>query len=163
MDRFDNEMPDRARSVVKRLVTIMNGNNNLFNIIGGPIKIIEIIGIVVVDIEPKGCLINYNMDPTIGTDTVFATTGTALEINNDVPGVLYTWDGVMNNNLVATDSGVFLGTPANTDGSTDQAGQLICPAGSLELAAVVSTSATGTIDFFLRYLPLLPGARIEPV
>ena len=163
MDRFDNEMPDRAKSVWKRLVTIVSGNNNLFNIIGGPIKLIEIIGIVVVDIEPKSCLINYNMDPTIGTDTVFGTDGTALEINNDVPGVLYTWDGIINNDLVATDSGVALGLPAPTDGSTDKSGSLICPAGSLELAAVVATSATGTIDFFLRYLPLLPGVRIEPV
>ncbi len=163
MDRFDNEMPDRAKSVTKRLTTILNGNNNLFNIIGGPVKIIEIIGIVVVDIEPKSCLINYNMDPTIGTDTVFGTDGTALEINNDVPGVLYTWDGVINNDLIATDSGVFLGSPAPVDGSTDQHGSLICPVGSLELAAVVATSATGTIDFYVRYEPLIPGARIEAV
>lgn len=164
MDRFDNEMPDRSKSVRKRLVTIVNGNNNLFNIIGGPIKLIEIIGIVAVQIEAKGCLINYNMDPTSPAgDTAFATDGTALEINNDAVGTIYTWDGVMNNDLVATTNGVFLGTPANTDGQTDQAGSLICPAGSLELAAVVATSATGTIDFYLRYLPLLPGARIEPV
>ncbi len=56
MDRFDNEMPDRAKSVTKRLTTIMSGNNNLFNIIGGPVKIIEIIGIVVVDSKKRSML-----------------------------------------------------------------------------------------------------------
>lgn len=164
MDRFDNEMPDRAKSVTKRLTTILSGNNNLFNIIGGPVKITEIIGIVAVQIQGKSCLINYNMDPTSPAgDTAFGTDGTALEINADAVGTIYTWDGVMNNDLVATTNGVFLGTPANTDGSTDQAGNLICPAGSLELAAVVATSATGTIDFYVRYEPLVPGARIEAV
>ena len=164
MDRFDNEMPDRGKSVTKRLTTILSGNNNLFNIIGGPIKIIEIIGIVAVQIEGKSCLINYNMDPiSPAGDTVFGTDGTALEINGDLIGTLYTWDGIVDNDLVATTNGVALGTPAPTDGSTDKSGQLICPAGSLELAAVVATSATGAIDFYLRYVPLVPGARIEAV
>jgi hypothetical protein len=155
MGRFDNKMPDRGKSVTKRLTTILNGNNNLFNIIGGPVKIIEIIGIVAVQIEGKSCLINYNMDPTSPAgDTAFGTDGTALEINGDTVGTLYTWDGVIANDLTATANGVALGIGG--------AG-LICPAGSLELAAVVVTSATGTIDFYVRYVPLIPGARIEAV
>lgn len=155
MDRFDNEMPDKGRSVTKRLTTILNGNNNLFNIVGGPVKIIEIVGIVAVQIEAKSCLINYNMDPTSPAgDTAFATDGTALEINADAVGTIYTWNGVIANDLVATTNGVALG----------MSGQgLICPAGSLELAAVVVTSATGSIDFYVRYVPLIPGARIEAV
>jgi hypothetical protein len=153
--RFDNEMPDKEASVWKRLTTIVNGNNNLFNIIGGPIKLIEIIGIVAVQIEAKSCLINYNMDPTSPAgDTPFGTDGTALEINGDAVGTLYTWDGVIANDLTATTNGVALGIAG--------AG-LICPAGSLELAAVVATSATGTIDFYVRYQPLIAGARIEAV
>lgn len=156
MDRFDNEMPDRAKSVTKRLVTIVSGLNNLFNIIGGPVKIIEIIGIVAVQIEGKSTLINYNMDPTSPAgDTVFATDATALEINGDTIGTLYTWGGVVGTDLAVAANGVAIGM-ANGSG-------LICPAGSLELAAVVVTSATGTIDFYLRYVPLLPGVRVEPV
>lgn len=133
------------------LTTILNGNNNIFTI-SGTVKIIEIVGIVTTEIEGKACEINYNMDPTSPAgDTVFGTDGTALEINGDTVGALYTWDGVIANDLTATDNGVALGMPAPT---------LIVPAGSLELAAVVSTSATGAITFTVRYKPLTPGATI---
>lgn len=141
------------RCVTKSLTSIVNGNNNLFVVAGGPIQIIEIIGIVTTTaIEAKSCLINYNMDPTTPAgDTVFGTDGTALEINGDAVGALYTWDGVIANDLTATDNGVALGVAAPT---------LIVPAGSLELAVVVATSATGQIDFYLRYKPLVPGAIV---
>lgn len=139
--------------VTKSLTSIVNGNNDLFVVAGGPIKIIELFGIVTTTaIEGKSALINYNMDPTIPAgDTVFGTDGTALEINGDTVGALYTWDGVIANDLTATDNGVALGMPAPT---------LIVPAGSLELAVVVATSATGQIDFFLRYKPMVPGAIV---
>jgi hypothetical protein len=139
--------------VSKALATIVNGNNNLFTVAGGPVKIIEIVGYVTAEIEGKSCLINYNFDPTNpATDTVFATTGTALEINADAIGTLYTWNGVVANNLVATTNGVALGLPTYSG--------IILPTGSLELAAAVSTSATGTITFYVRYKPLLPGATM---
>jgi len=91
---------------------------------------------------------------------VFGTDGTALEINADAVGALYTWDGIIDNDLVATDNGVALGLPAPTDGSTDKSGSLVVPVGSLEFAAVVATSATGQINFYLRYEPLIPGAIV---
>lgn len=151
-----------AKSVTKVLSGITNGLQDLFVVAGGPVKIIELIGIVTTTaIEGKGCLINYSFDPTIPAgDTVFGTDGTALEINADAVGALYTWDGIINNDLVATDNGVALGLPAPTDGSTDKSGSLIVPAGSLEMAAVVATSATGQINFYLRYEPLIPGAVV---
>lgn len=140
------------KCISKTLTTIVNGNNNLFTVAGGPIKIIEIVGIVDTVIEAKSCLINYNMDPTSPAgDTVFGTDGTALEINADAVGTLYTWDGVVATDLTATTNGVALGVPAPT---------LIVPAGSLELAAVVATSATGAITFYLRYKPMIPGAIV---
>lgn len=142
------------------LTTIVNGINDLFTI-SGTVKIIELVGIVTTVIESKSCLINYNVNPTIPAgDTVFGTDGTALEINADNPGVLYTWSGEIAADLIATDNGVFLGLPAPLDGNTKQLGALIVPAGSLELAAVVSTSATGAITFTIRYQPLTPGATI---
>jgi hypothetical protein len=151
-----------AKCVTKVLNGITNGLNDLFVVAGGPVKIVELIGIVTTTaIEAKSVLINYSMDPTVPAgDTAFATDGTALEINADAVGALYTWDGIIDNDLVATDNGVALGLPAPTDGSTDQSGSLIVPAGSLELAAVVATSATGQINFYLRYEPLIPGAVV---
>ena len=128
--------------VSKTLTTIANGNNDLF-VVSGTCKIVEIVGIVSTEIEAKSCLINYNMDPTSPAgDTAFATDGTALEINADAVGTLYTWDGVVANDLTATTNGVAIGM-ANDTG-------LVVPAGSIELAAVVATSATGAITFHCR-------------
>ena len=148
----ETQVDMEEKCTVSVLTTIVNGNNNLFTVAGGPIKIIEIVGIVTTVIEAKACEINYNMDPTSPAgDTAFATDGTALEINNDAVGALYTWNGVVAADLVATDNGVALGMPAPT---------LIVPAGSLEVAAVVSTSATGAITFYIRYKPMVPGAIV---
>jgi hypothetical protein len=142
-----------VKSASKALTTILNGNNDIFVVAGGPVKIIELIGIVTTQIEAKSCLINYNMDPTTPAgDTAFGTDGTALEINADAVGTLYTWDGVIANDLTATTNGVALGVAAYSG--------LVVPAGSLELAAVVATSATGQITFYIRYEPLVSGATV---
>jgi len=134
-------------SISYELSGITNGNNNLFTVSGGPIKILEIVAYVTTEIEGKSCLINYNIDPTTpATDTAFATDGTALEINADAVGTLYTWDGVLANDLTATTNGVALGNAALSG--------LVVPAGSIELAAVVATSATGAITIYMRYIPL---------
>jgi len=134
-------------AISKTVTTIMSGNNNLFVVSGGPIKILEITAYVSTVIEAKSCLINYNIDPTLpATDTPFATDTTALEINADAADTLYTWDGVIANDLTATTNGVALGVAALSG--------LIVPAGSIELAAVVSTSATGAITVYMRYIPL---------
>jgi hypothetical protein len=135
------------KAVQKTLTTIVNGNNNLFTVSGGPVKVIEIVAYVATGIESKSCKINYNFDPTDpATDTVFGTDGDALEINGDLVGALYTWNGVVAADLIATDAGVALGL------TTDSG--IILPPGSLELAAVVSTSASGAITFYVRYMPL---------
>jgi hypothetical protein len=140
-------------AISKTVTTLMSGNNNLFVVAGGPIKILEITAYVTTEIEGKSCLINYNIDPTApATDTVFGTDGTALEINADAVGTLYTWDGVVANDLTATTNGVALGLAAFSG--------LIVPAGSIELAAVVATSATGAITVYMRYIPLSTSSTV---
>jgi hypothetical protein len=139
--------------ITKTLTTIMNGNNDLFVVAGGPVKIVEIVGYVTTEIQAKSCVINYNIDPTTpATDTAFATSGAGLEINADAVGTLYTWNGVIANDLTATTNGVALGNAAYSG--------LIVPVGSIELAAVVSTSATGAITFYMRYIPLSPSSVV---
>jgi len=143
-------------TVSTTLTTIVNGNNNLFAVTGGPVKILEIVAYVATGIEAKSCLINYNIDPTTPAgDTVFGTDGTALEVNADAAGTLYTWDGVIANDLTATTNGVALGNAALSG--------LVVPIGSIELAAVVSTSATGAITISIRYIPLVVGAVVTAV
>jgi hypothetical protein len=143
----------RAHAVSKTISTIANGNNNLFVVAGGPIKIIEIVGYVATEIGAESCLINYNIDPTApATDTVFGTDGTALEINADAVGTLYTWTGVVAADLVATTNGVALGLPTYSG--------IIVPAGSIELAAVHDGTCAGAITVYMRYVPLASGATV---
>lgn len=145
--------PVQEMAVSKTLTTIASGVNGLFTVAGGPIKILEIVGYVATEIEAKSCLINYNINPTApATDTVFGTDATALEINADAVGTLYTWDGVVANDLTAVTNGVAIGTAAYSG--------LIVPPGGIELAAVVATSATGAINFYMRYIPLSTGVTV---
>ncbi len=128
---------------------------NLFQVTGGPIIIRDIVGVVTTTIVATGCLINYNIDPIApATDTVFGTDGTALEINNDAIGAVYTWDGVIATDLTATDNGVVL-----TQG-TDVANGLLCPIGMIELAATATNA--GVIKFYIVYSPLSPLSVVTP-
>ena len=128
---------------------------NLFQVTGGPIIIRDIVGVVTTEIVGTGCLINYNIDPIApATDTVFGTDGTALEINGDAVGTVYTWDGVIATDLVATTNGVVL-----TQG-TDVSNGILCPIGMIELAATATNA--GVIKFYIIYSPLSPLSVVTP-
>jgi len=143
----------KEKSVSKEISTITNGNHDLFVVAGGPIKILEIVAYVTTEIGAEGNLVNYNIDPTTpATDTVFGTDGTALETNADAVGTLYTWDGVVANDLTATTNGVALGVAAESG--------IIVPAGSIELACANDGSVDGAITVYMRYIPLASGVTV---
>lgn len=136
-----------TKSISTSIATIAANEDVLFTVAGGPIKIIEIVGIVTGTIQAQSTLINYNVAVTTPSgDVVFGTDGTALEINADAAGTLYTWDGVIANDLTATTSGVALGLAS---GATTG---LIVPPGDIELSS--TAASTGTITFYMRYQPL---------
>jgi hypothetical protein len=139
--------PIQEYSIKASITTIASGEDVLFTVAGGPIKVVEIIGIVTGVIQAQSTLINYNVAVTTPAgDVVFGTDGTALEINADAAGTLYTWNGVIANDLVATTSGVALGLASGTTTG------LIVPPGDIELSS--TAASTGTIDFYMRYIPL---------
>jgi len=147
----------------KSLVGIAHGLQNLF-VVSGLIKITELVGIVKTEIQGASILINYSFDPTSPAgDTVFGTDGTAMEINADAVGTLYTWTGRIAIDLTPTTNGVAIGMGSSTGvDNADSNPSLIVPAGSLELAAVTAggTAKTGDIDFYIRYKPLVAGANV---
>jgi hypothetical protein len=143
----------REQSISKAITTIANGNNDLFVVAGGPIKVLEIVAYVDTEIGAESVLINYNINPTApAADTAFATDGTALEINADAVGTVYTWDGVIDNDLTATTNGVALGLAAYSG--------LVVPAGSIELTAAHDGTADGAITVYMRYVPLASGVTV---
>lgn len=139
--------PAAEKCIKASITTIASGQDVLFTVAGGPIKIIEIVGICTGVIQSQSTLINYNVAVTDPAgDVVFGTDGTALEINADAAGTLYTWSGVIAADLVATTSGVALGMASGTTTG------LIVPPGDIELSS--TAASTGTIDFSMRYVPL---------
>jgi hypothetical protein len=139
--------------ISKATSTIANGNNDLFVVAGGPIKILEIVTYITSNIGSEGCLIGYNVDPTSpATDTVFGTDGTALECNGMVAGGYLRWDGVLANDLTLVTYGVGLGTPTTSG--------LIVPAGSIELTAAHDGTCAGALKTYMRYVPLDTGVTV---
>jgi len=137
------------RSISVDLASLASGANNLFAVTGGPIKLTEIVAYVTGTIQSQSTLIGYNVDPTNpATATVFGTDGTALEINADAVGTVYTWDGVMATDLTATTNGVVLAM------GTDISYGLIIPIGMIELTS--SATSTGTLTVYMTYIPLSP-------
>lgn len=141
------------RSISKSLASIANGANNLFAVTGGPIIMTRFVMYVTTGIEAKSVLIGGNIDPTTpATDTVFGTDGTALEINGDAAGTVYSWDGVLATDFTATTNGVVL------DAGTDVSAGLIVPPGMIELTS--SAAATGAITVYMSYIPLCPASVV---
>lgn len=145
--------PIQEYSITASVATIASGEDVLFTVAGGPIKIVEIIGIVTSGIQAQSTLINYNVAVTTPAgDVPFATDGTALEINGDAAGTLYTWNGVIANDLVATTAGVALGLASGTTTG------LIVPPGDIELSS--TAASTGAITFYMRYIPLSSSSAV---
>ena len=132
------------RSVSKSLTPIATGD--LFAVAGGPIRIIEIIGVVTDTVETQANSIKLLVDPTApATDTDICA---ALEINADAIGTVYTITGTYANAMVATTLGVVAGL----------ATEIIVPIGMIELNGTASN--TGTIVWYIRYMPLGPGVTV---
>jgi hypothetical protein len=143
-----------AKCISKDLASLASGANVLFTVAGGPIKLVEIVAICTGDIQAQSTLIGYNVAVTTPAgDVPFGTDGTALEINADAAGTLYTWDGVIAADLVATTAGVAIAS------GSDVTNGLIIPPGDIELTS--SATSTGTLTVSMRYLPLSPDSVVS--
>ena len=152
MDANSTSFATTERSISKTLTSLAT-TNNLFAVTGGPIKIVEIVTYVTVQMETKETLVSYNIDPTNpGTDTVVGSTGTALDVTGDAIGTLWMWDGVLANNLIPVTNGVAVAM------GTDVSYGLIVPIGMIELAS--SATNTGDVVVSMRYQPLSPDSVV---
>ena len=141
------------RCISKTLTSLSTPSDDLFAVTGGPIKIVEIVTYVTVQMEAKETLVSYNIDPTDpATDTLVGSTGTALDVTGDAIGTLWMWDGVLANNLIEVTNGVAVAM------GTDVSYGLIVPIGMIELAS--SATNTGDIVVSMRYIPLSPDAVV---
>lgn len=144
LERLEDIEDITERATSKALASVATGD--LFAVAGGPIRVVEIIGVVTGAIQNQTTNIKLLIDPTEpAADTDICA---ILDIDNDAAGTVYTITGTFANNMVATTNGVVAGL----------ATEFIVPAGMIELNS--SASSTGTITWYIRYIPLGSGVTV---
>ncbi|MHC4728264.1 MAG: hypothetical protein ACYS17_13670 [Planctomycetota bacterium] len=141
--RYGNK---RQEKVVKKTITSIT-TQDLFIVEGGPIKVVELIGVVTTVIQTQANNTKLLVDPTEpATDTDICA---VLNITGDAAGTVYTITGTFANAMVATTNGVVAGL----------ATQFIVPVGTIEISC--SATNTGAIDWYIRYQPLGPDSGVR--
>jgi len=131
---------------VERATSNITTGEELFTVAGGNCLVTMFVGEVTTDIENISVDLTIVADPTTGTST---TMGAILVIDDDVPGTLYTLEGL------AADT-IQLGGTGSVEGAEQE---IVVAPGAIE-ATIAGGAHTGSIKFTLWYVPLETGAYI---
>lgn len=131
---------------------VLSGDDALFDITGGPIKVLEITGIVTTQIGAGTTNVKLTCTTVAPAATVDMSAG-AVDIDADAVGTSY---------QTINTTGVF--TPV-TAGIVKEANAFavlpttyLVPIGTIKLNS--SAARTGNIKWYLRYVPLSPLSRV---
>lgn len=140
------------RSCEKSDGAVLSGDDDLFTISGGPIKVVEITGIVTTTIGAG----TTNVKLTLTTTTPAATVdmnAAAVDIDADAAGTSY-----QSINTTAIFTPVTAGFVKEANAFATQPTQFLCPIGTIKLNS--SAARAGVIKWYLRYVPLSPSSRV---
>ena len=135
---------------------------NLFTVTGGPIIVTNMWGMVTVVIAGAGgtgVLIILNHDPAGAAPSAAISAVVAATIAGDPAGTMYTWSGAVGGAItVAAQLGVA------SVGDTLFAGEfLVLVPGVVNVNNTGNDATmTGTIDWYMNYIPCHPKAFVEP-
>jgi len=118
----------------------------IFNILGGRVKLTQIVGEVTTLIQTQLNNTKLTSNPTVGTSVDMCA---VLDITADEVGALYGITGLPSDALIGTNAGL---TQAMNRG-------LILPVGTIDLDC--SASNTGSVKWSLTYIPIDDGAYVE--
>lgn len=143
---------DNRGTVSKSYTNWTEAKHTLFNIVGGPVIVTGLVGVVTATIKSASIDINLDLTPTApGTDVVL---GTVLVIDGDAVGTTYTMNGTFGGVLIATTVGGLEHVADN---------QFIAPVGdiTMECSGGQAEDGGGTILWGLSYTSLVPGAYVQ--
>lgn len=144
-----------VRWVSVDLASIATPTNDLFQVTGGPIHMLDIVTYVTSTLETKASLCEYNVDPIApATDTEFGTDGGALDWTGAATGSLFWWDGVVATDLAKIANGVGIGC------GRDVSVGLYIPIGMIELTT--TATMTGTVTVYMSYIPMSSKSMVIP-
>jgi hypothetical protein len=111
----------------------------------GRIKLIDIKGVVTTLIQTQANNTKLIANPTVGADVDICAVN---DITADAVGTVYSITGTLANAMVATTSGA----------GVFQAAPLTVEAGTIDLSCAATN--TGSVKWYIEYLPLDPGAKV---
>lgn len=128
--------------------SLANGTNNVFAIAGGPVEVISLVGIVTNELKTVANACKFIHTTTSPAGSVDLTS--AVECSADAAGTSYTLGATVGAALVPTTAGT-IGSSALT---------FIAPVGTIGFNAAGTFDASDSITFYIRYKPLVSGARV---
>ena len=134
------------RTVVKTDGAVLNGDDDIFDISGGPILVTNLVGIVTTLI---GGVVNLSIIETSTQPGGDINLSTVVAIDNDAQGTSYTFTAAVPSVLTPTTAGTF--------GGVVNPGWL-CPIGTIK--AKGTGAEDGVIQWCLSYKPLSPSSAV---
>jgi len=145
MERLENIIATMEQTVSKEITSIVT--QDLFQVTGGPIKVVEVWGLVTTVIQTQNCSVKLLFDPTLPAGDIDLCA--ALEITTDAVGTLYSITGTEANAMVAETDNV---------ADTIMAQPLVMGPGMIELHSTATN--TGKILWGLRFQPMAEGVEV---
>jgi hypothetical protein len=143
-------LPRCVASTAKSLTT---GNVTIFTITGGPIKILEIVGIVTTVAQAQATSCKLQAVTTTPSATVDMSAG-AVDLTGADAGA-----SIRHINTTAILTVVTAGFVMEGNAFATNDTQFLVPVGSIQLNNASATNS-GAITWYLRYVPLSPSSRV---
>jgi len=142
-----------SRCIQNTAVALTGGDVvDVFTVAGGPILLDVLVMEITTAVSANACLIHFESDPTLGSSTHISEGTAAPDIASAAQGDFFYVVGGSQVVMVKAATGTDL--PEGLDNNP-----IIVPVGGIDLKLSTSTPSTGIATIFLRYRPLVPGAR----
>lgn len=125
---------------------VLNGDDDLFVITGGPIMIIEFVGVVTTVI---GGAANMTIQEAVTAPSGDVALSTTVAINTDAEGTSYTFTAAAPSVLTPTTAGGLANVPSV---------KWLCPIGTIQ--ALGSAAQDGVIAWYMSYKALSPLSKV---
>jgi hypothetical protein len=133
-------------TIAKTDGNVLNGSDDLFVITGGPILVMEFVGIVTTAI---GGTANMTIQEGVTTPAGTVSLSTTVAISTNAAGTSYTFTAVATPVLTPTTAGALALVPVT---------RWLCPIGTIR--ALGSAAQTGVIAWYMSYKPLSPLSKV---
>lgn len=139
MGNLNGYGPRTMQHLTKIDGAVLNGDDDLFVITGGPIMVVQFYGIVTTVI---GGAANCTIQEAVTTPAGDVALSTTVAIDNDAAGTSYTFTAAAPSVLTPTTAGALANVPEV---------HWLCPIGTIQ--ALCSAAQTGVIEWHMAYIP----------